>query len=99
MKILRRNIGQFGVGLMFLLLAAAVASAQFTLGTITGRVIDPSGSVVPGAQVKIQNIITSAIRATRTNSSGLYTFASLPPGSYEIKASRQRCREVSTEIQ
>lgn len=99
MKLLRRNIGRLGIVLTFVLLAAAVASAQFTLGTITGRVTDPSGSVVPGAQVKIQNMTTSALRATRTNSSGLYTFASLPPGTYEIKVSSQGFSEVRSEVQ
>jgi Carboxypeptidase regulatory-like domain/TonB dependent receptor len=60
------------------------ASAQVATGDITGRVVDPSGSVVPGATVTARNTGTGLTRAVTTNSDGDYTIPQLPPGIYEI---------------
>ncbi len=94
----RRNIEHFAAAFVFVIITAVFARAQFTLSSITGRVTDPSGSIVPGAQVKIQNITTTATRVVQTNVSGLYTFPSLPPGSYEISVSLQGFKEVTSEV-
>jgi hypothetical protein len=61
--------------------------AQSALGTILGRVTDPSGGVVPNAQVTLRNVATNVSSATRTNGAGDYFFGNLIPGSYEVKIS------------
>jgi hypothetical protein len=63
--------------------------AQVTTGTVTGRVVDAQGSVVPGAKVTVTNRGTGAERIATTNSDGDYTITSLQPGRYNISAEAQ----------
>jgi uncharacterized membrane protein len=52
-------------------------------GTITGRVTDAEdGSPIGGATV------TDGTRTTTTDASGEYTIANMPPGTYEVTASK-----------
>jgi hypothetical protein len=55
-----------------------------TLGTMTGVVTDPSGAVVPDANVSIKDKATSYVQTISTNSVGRYTFVNLRPGDYEV---------------
>ena len=73
------------LGAAFLLAACAVASSAQTSAEITGLVTDPAGAAVSGASVTITNKATGANRNATTNSEGLYSFPSLPPGTYELK--------------
>ena len=57
-----------------------------TLGQLTGRITDSSGAAVAGASVTLENIATNAKRSTVTTGDGDYTFASVPPGVYNVKA-------------
>ena len=43
------------------LCSASIASAQEFRATITGRVTDPSGSVIPGATVTVANTQTGEV--------------------------------------
>ena len=61
-----------------------VASAQ-TSGEITGEVKDPSGAVMPNGSVTVTNSATSVSRSTVTNTSGVYSFPNLVPGTYQVK--------------
>src|SRR5512132_1864529 len=58
--------------------------AQQATATLTGRVVDPQGAVIPGAQVKARQAATGIERETQTNDSGLFTLPSLVPGQYEV---------------
>jgi hypothetical protein len=58
-------------------------------GTVAVTVLDPSGSVVPGAQVELRDIGTSVIRKGETSSSGTHTFVDLPLGTYRLAVSKQ----------
>ena len=57
--------------------------------TLSGTVIDPSGSVVSGAAVMATNQDTGGIRSSETNSTGLYHLSALPVGHYKIAVSKQ----------
>jgi hypothetical protein len=75
----------------FLTLAAALLTATAIYAQtaeITGRVTDPSGAVVPAAQVTITNVETGSHYGLRTNADGYFTAARLDPGKYraEVKA-------------
>jgi hypothetical protein len=65
---------------------ALAAAAQESRGTITGRVVDSSGAVVAGAEVRATNRETNTAGATRTNESGSYTIPYLLPGTYDLTA-------------
>lgn len=72
------------------LLAATVpfAAAQ-TSSSLSGSVTDPSGALVSGADVTVQNLDTGASRKTTTNDAGRYEATSLPVGNYEVTASKR----------
>ena len=59
---------------------------QLSNATIKGTVTDPSGAVLPQANVELLNTGTGERREQRTTGDGLYNFAALPPGNYQVKA-------------
>ena len=71
---------------LLLFVCLNVAFAQSDLGSISGIVKDPSGAVVPKAQVTVKNEATATERGTTTNESGFYTVTNIPPGLYTITA-------------
>jgi len=66
------------------LILAAGLFAQAT--TVTGTVLDPSGSVIPSASITFTNVDTGAQRATVSDSEGRYTLTQVPPGKYRVNA-------------
>jgi hypothetical protein len=67
-------------------LVASLTCAQEFRSTITGRVTDPSGAVVPKVQITAVKTDTNSQFDTVSNSDGLYTLPLLPPGPYKIVA-------------
>ncbi len=65
------------------LCAPHTARAQASAG-ITGTITDPSGAVVPNAQVTVTNEDTSVANKTVTGSAGTYSFKGLNPGRYRV---------------
>jgi hypothetical protein len=74
--------------LIIALLLSAVPLAATTAATLTGRVTDPAGAAVAGAEVRAINIATGMERNTTTNDGGLYVIAELAPGVYRIEVKR-----------
>jgi hypothetical protein len=58
--------------------------AQVAGATLSGAVNDPSGAVVPNAQVSAKNTATGVARAATTDSAGFYSIPNLLPGAYEV---------------
>jgi hypothetical protein len=84
--------GVVSAGAMLALLMAFQNRAYSQLagsGTITGSVTDPSGAVVPAADVTIRNTDTGVERKIGTNDAGLYTAVFLPPGQYQVEAGKK----------
>ena len=54
------------------------------MGTITGRVTDPSGSVIPGVRISLVQTKTNFRFQAVTNQEGIYRVQSLQPGTYQI---------------
>ncbi|HEY3885651.1 MAG TPA: carboxypeptidase-like regulatory domain-containing protein, partial [Vicinamibacterales bacterium] len=70
----------FALGAM---LTALPALAQQT-GSITGKVTDSSGGVLPGVTVDARSNVLPGPRDTVTGSDGGYTLPALPPGDYTV---------------
>lgn len=83
--------------MVFLLIAAFPVFSQKFTGTIQGRVTDPSGAVLPNAQITITNVATGVTRTTTTNSDGDYTVPELEVGTYEVRASSASFKEAVTK--
>src|SRR5262245_8142572 len=58
--------------------------AQGIRATVTGRVVDSSGAVVPKAKVTITNTGTNETRVVEASDEGEYTIPQLPPGDYAL---------------
>jgi hypothetical protein len=70
---------------VLLLLSAGACFAQST-ATLSGAVTDPSGAVVPGAQVTVHSLATGLDRQITTDNAGIYVVPSLEPGDYQVQA-------------
>jgi len=67
-----------------MILLSPMLWAQLYTGTVTGVVSDPSGAVVPGAQVKMADEQKGFTSTATTDTAGSYLFRSVPPGSYRV---------------
>ncbi len=67
-----------------LLLAGLPAAGQDARGTVLGRVMDASGAVVPGAEVRITNENTGVSSVAKTNAGGNFVLPYLIPGTYTL---------------
>src|SRR5262245_65897604 len=68
-----------------------------TFGEVTGRVTDPSGAVIPGASVALTNVNTNAVRTVVSTEAGAYTFPSVAPGSYRLRAELAGFKAAASE--
>ncbi|HSP68639.1 MAG TPA: carboxypeptidase-like regulatory domain-containing protein [Bryobacteraceae bacterium] len=73
--------------LIGLLILAPVQFGQ-TSGSIAGETLDQSGAAVPGAAISLVNAETNTGRTVLTNEVGAYSFPTLPPGIYNLKAEK-----------
>jgi hypothetical protein len=80
----RRLFSSLAVLFSVVLLQTQVMHAQQTLGGITGTVVDPSGSAVPGVDVKAISEDTKLERSAKSNAQGTYAFNDLPIGKYTV---------------
>jgi outer membrane receptor protein involved in Fe transport len=64
-------------------------SAQVNTASLTGLVTDPNGAVIANAAVMAKNKATNVESSGTTDSSGYYTFASLPVGTYTVAVELQ----------
>jgi Carboxypeptidase regulatory-like domain/TonB dependent receptor len=77
------------LAVLFVLSVGLPAMAQTFRGAINGTVTDPSGAVVPNAQVKAINKATAIEHATLSTSDGQFAFQDLPVGAYKVVVTAQ----------
>lgn len=71
-----------------ILVICFAASAAAQVATLTGRVTDPSGAVVPQAAISARSLDTGIASNTESSNEGYYTLPALPPGRYELTVSK-----------
>ena len=74
------------VGMAALCLTTHYAIGQAT-ASLQGTIKDPSGAVVPNAQIIAHNLATGEERKATSDSAGIYALPSLPIGSYRLNVS------------
>ncbi len=57
---------------------------QRSPGSISGTVVDKTGTVVVGARVKLTTDLQSPARDTRSDEIGKFTFGNVPPGPFQL---------------
>jgi outer membrane receptor protein involved in Fe transport len=70
------------------------AFAQLT-AQINGTITDPTGAVIPGAAVSVENEQTGIRWEAFTNDAGYYTVPLLQPGSYRITVQTEGFRAIT----
>ena len=79
-----------------LVLFTAPAPAQnISTAELSGTVHDPSGAVVPGANVMISDASKGFSRSTVSDAQGNYQLLLLPPGTYSVTATAQGFSKVT----
>jgi hypothetical protein len=68
--------------------------SQTETATVSGLITDDTGAVVPGAGVKLQSIDRGTIASATTNNAGLYVFASVHPGQYQLTVQKPGFKQV-----
>jgi hypothetical protein len=74
--------------LAVLLAAASVVWAQSGQGSVAGTVRDSSGASVPAAKVTVVNSATNQTYNLTTSSSGDFTAADVPVGTYSVRVEK-----------
>lgn len=66
------------------LLLGLVCLGPSWAGSLKGKITDPSGAVVPGAQITIRSQVTQAVRTLTADASGAFLADGLEPGAYTV---------------
>jgi hypothetical protein len=73
--------------LLFLLLSSGRGRAQISTAQLSGTVLDPTSSVISGAEVAVTQTATGVSTTTTTNEQGIFVLPSLAVGPYTIQVS------------
>lgn len=71
-----------------LMVSCAAIWAQ-SAARINGRVTDATGAVIPGAEIRVTQTDTNAVRTTTSGEDGSYVLADLPIGPYTLDARKE----------
>src|SRR5688500_15540781 len=66
---------------------AAAAPAQPAPATFSGQVRDAQGGVMPGVLITMTDTVSGMSLSTPTDNNGRFIFKSLPPATYQFRAS------------
>src|SRR5262245_18641754 len=80
---------------LVMLCAAFRGSADAQSATIRGRIVDEQGQEVAGASLALTNPSNGIKRTNESDNEGLYRFAGLPAGAYDIRVSRDGFKTVA----
>ncbi len=97
MRMLSRSIPFF----LFVFLFSSTFStlnAQSNSGSIAGIVTDPSGAVIPGASVMIQNPVSGYNRTTTTDNTGHFRFANVPFNPYHLAVTKEGFGAFASDV-
>ncbi len=67
--------------------------AQQSLGSITGKVTDPQGAVIPNANVVVTHLESNRMVTLATNGTGYFEATLLNPGTYTVAVDSQGFRK------
>ena len=70
------------------LIASPTLNAQESTGQIVGSVKDKAGVPIPDVEVRLTSSALQGSRIVRTDSGGLFRAPLLPPGTYQVMASK-----------
>jgi hypothetical protein len=83
--------------LLFVLCGAAALPGQTGNASLSGRITDTTGAVMPGVQVSVRNVETNVAQTTVTTPEGRFSVTNLIPGEYAVTAQFQGFRTAERE--
>jgi len=86
-RFLRHLSNGASLGLLLVLSSATLWAQHGSEGKVTVTVLDPTGSVIQGAQLELQDVSTGEVRKSETQSNGTRSFLNLPLGQYKLSVS------------
>ncbi len=95
---------QWAIYLVVLCAALAIQSfsgmlqAQTFYGTIVGTVTDPSGAVVPGADVSVTNTGTNETQVAKSDAQGDFRFVNLVPANYTVTVKSSAFKQFREQV-
>jgi hypothetical protein len=98
-KRLSKSFFSRGVVATILLLLPVVLLAQAYFGTVSGELTDSTGAVVQGVTVTLTDQDKGFTYTAKSDASGRYLFATIPPGLYTVTADMQGFeKEIRTNV-
>jgi len=82
---------------LFFLFSVSLQAQDLDDVTVSGRVIDQNGAVIPGASVKAKHIATGKERSVVADAEGNYRIVELEPGIYELVASFKNFQDTTVK--
>ena len=82
MRVFRFSVAILALSVCRVRLTLPAFSQGITTGTVTGTVTDPSGAVVPGAQIELTNQATGVKLDQKSAADGSFKFFLVPIGTY-----------------
>lgn len=83
-----RSVLYIGLFLLAVSIFNLPASAQQTLGTLNGTVVDTTGAAIPGATITATNAAINETATATTQTTGFFQIFNLPIGNYVVTVSR-----------
>ena len=77
----------------------ALAQEGLTTASVTGRVLDPSGAVVPHVTVNALQIATNQAYSAQTDAQGRFRLPYLPVGQYRLRTQTPGFAETVRDVQ
>ena len=84
--------------LLFRIFLVHSVFAQQT-GSISGKVMDTRGAVLPGVTVEARSTVLPGPRDTVTGGDGTYQLPALPPGDYTVTFTLDGMQTVTRQVQ
>src|SRR6476619_4795584 len=73
---------------MSLALAGGARGQTASTGALTGLTLDPSGAVLSGVTLHLRDMDGSEAKFATSDNNGRFAFFLLPPGTYEVQATK-----------
>jgi outer membrane receptor protein involved in Fe transport len=82
----------------FFLVSSSNLCAQIQIGTVNGTISDPSGALLAGVNIALENSVTGYRSTATTTAQGVFTFDNVPFGSYALRADAVGFRPSAQDI-
>ena len=71
-----------------LLAGLSTLPGQSVTGQIEGTLVDPTGAVIAGAEVRLTHVLSKQVKSFNTDAGGAFVFTGLLPGDYDLRVAQ-----------